>query len=147
VRTLAEQHPAIQTLMRGEDMSEAEIQSLAQTLNQADLFVTEDVLRQVYDRSDGTLIDFLRHILGLARLVSKEEEISAAFEDFMAAHPAFSAKQIHFLLTVRSAVLRRARLTVKDLEQPPFNRVGVVHRLFEESELAEILDFANQLVA
>ncbi|MBW4680611.1 MAG: DEAD/DEAH box helicase family protein [Microcoleus vaginatus WJT46-NPBG5] len=147
VKTLAEQHPTIQILMRGESLSEKEIESLAHTLNQADLFVTEDVLREVYDRPDATLIDFLRHILGLVQITSREEEISAAFEEFIAAHPAFSAKQIYFLRTMRSAILRRAKLTVDDLEQPPFSRVGVVHQLFEETELEEILNFSNQFVA
>jgi type I restriction enzyme R subunit len=147
VRTLAEQHPTIQMLIRGESLSDTAIESLAHTLNQSDLFVTEDVLRKVYDRRDATLIDFLRHILGLVQITSREEEISAAFEEFIAAHPAFSAKQIYFLRTMRSAILRRARLTVQDLEQPPFSRVGAVHRLFEEAELEEILNFSNRLVA
>jgi hypothetical protein len=48
---------------------------------------------------------------------------------------------------MRLAILRRARLTVQDLEQPPFSRVGAVHRLFEEAELEEILNFSNRLVA
>ena len=143
VRTLAEQHPTIQMLMRGESFSDTAIKSLAHTLNQADLFVTEEV----YDRPAATLIDFLRHILGLVQITSREEEISVAFEEFISTHPDFSAKQIYFLRTMRLAILRRARLTVQDLEQPPFSRVGAVHRLFEEAKLEEILNFSNRLVA
>ncbi len=147
VRTLAEQHPTIQMLMRGESLSEKEIESLAHTLNQADLFLTEEVLKEVYDRPAANLIDFLRHILGLVQITSREEEISVAFEEFISTHPDFSAKQIYFLRTMRLAILRRARLTVQDLEQPPFSRVGAVHRLFEEAKLEEILNFSNRLVA
>ncbi|MBG1268059.1 type I restriction endonuclease subunit R [Nostoc sp. WHI] len=147
VKTLAEQHPTIQMLIRGENLSDKEIESLAHTLNQSDLFVTEDVLREVYDRPNATLIDFLRHILGLVQITSQEEEISTAFEEFIAAHPGFSAKQIYFLRTMRSAILRRTRLTVHHLQQPPFSRVGAVHRLFEEAELEEILNFSNKFVA
>ena len=147
VRTLAEQHSVIQKLSQGEDLSEAEIEAIAQLLNQADLFITEEGLRQVYDRPDASLTDFLRHILGLTRLTSREEEISAVFEEFIAAHPTFTAKQIHFLRAVRSAVVRRAKLTVEDLEQAPFNRVGAVRRMFREPELEEILIFANQFAA
>ncbi|YAF96868.1 MAG: type I restriction-modification enzyme R subunit C-terminal domain-containing protein [Nodularia sp. CChRGM 3473] len=76
---------------------------------------------KVYSRPNATLIDFLRHILGLVQITSQEEEISTAFEEFIAAHPGFSAKQIYFLRTMRSAILRRARLTVHDLQQPPFS--------------------------
>ena len=147
VKNLADQHPIIQMLMRGRNLSDKDIKSLAHTLNQSDLFVTEDVLREVYDRPNVTLIDFLRHILGLVQITSQEEEISAAFDEFIAAHPSFSAKQIYFLRTMRSAILRRTRLTVHDLEQPPFSRVGAVHRLFEEAELEKILNFSNQFVA
>lgn len=146
VRTLAEQHPTIQMLMRGESLSDTAIESLAHTLNQADLFVTEEVLKEVYDRPAATLIDFLRHILGLVQITSREEEISVAFEEFISTHPDFSAKQIYFLRTMRLAILRGARLRVQDLEQPPFSRVGAVHRLFEEAELEEILNFSNRLV-
>nr|WP_290226732.1 DEAD/DEAH box helicase family protein [Trichocoleus desertorum] len=147
VKNLAEQHPAMLKLRRGEELSAAEVEVLAQGLNQADLFITEDGLRQVYDRPDASLTDFLRHILGLSQMTNREEDISVAFEEFIAAHPTFSAKQIYFLRTIRSAVLRRARLTVQDLEKPPFSRVGVVHQLFEAAELEEILDFANEFVA
>jgi type I restriction enzyme R subunit len=107
VKTLAEQHPTIQMLMRGESLSDTAIESLAHTLNQADLFVTEEVLKEVYDRPAATLIDFLRHILGLVQITSREEEISVAFEEFISTHPDFSAKQIYFL---RTALLNQSMM-------------------------------------
>jgi type I restriction enzyme R subunit len=92
-------------------------------------------------------VDFIRHILGLRRLSNREEQIKAAFDEFIAAHPAFTATQVNFLRVLRSVVLRKAPVTAQDLQQPPFTRFGrdAASRLFDPPTLAEILDFANRV--
>ncbi len=91
-------------------------------------------------------MDFLRHILGLSHLPSREEQISAAFDAYISNHPGFSARQITFLRVVRSQVLRNARLTTDDFTKPPFNRVGRAGIMFTPAELTDIVTFANQFV-
>lgn len=147
IKRLATENPLLHKLQTGGDLNESDVETLARGLNQADLFITEDVLRKVYEHPEATLVDFLRHVLGLSRLASREEQIAATFDEFIAAHPTYSARQINFLRALRSAVLRRAKLTSNDLEQPPFSRIGDVHRLFRDNEINEILDFANRLIA
>lgn len=147
VRTLADTHPTLIKLRQGEPLSDADTHALARSLNRPDLFVSEAVLQQVYQRDDVALVAFLQHILGLSALPSREAQIKAAFAAFIAAHPHYTAMQINFLRAVRSAVLRRAHLALPDLEQPPFSRVGSVRRLFTEQEVTELLDFANALSA
>jgi type I restriction enzyme R subunit len=142
VRQLALQHPTLLKLQRGEPLADEDLHALAQTLNQADLFVTEATLRQTYNQPAATLVDFMRHILGLSRLTSREEEISAAFAAFIERHPQFTARQMTFLRVLRSQVLHQARLTAQDLDRPPFDRIGRVQQLFRADELAEMLAFA-----
>jgi type I restriction enzyme, R subunit len=144
VHDLAEQHPTLRKLREGEPLTEADIQALSHTLNQADLFITEEGLRKAYEQPDAKLEDFLRYILGLSELPSQEEQISAAFDAFVLQHPHFQARQITFLRVVRSQVLRRASLTTEDFEHPPFTHVGQAGTMFTPQELEEILHFANQ---
>lgn len=75
VRTLADRLPALKQLKRGGALGDDDIDRIAAALNQADLFVTEDTLREVYRQPASSLPDFMRHILGVARLPSQEETI------------------------------------------------------------------------
>lgn len=146
VRRLAENLPALAKLKRGEHLTEADMTEVARALNQADLFITEDLLREVYQQPAASLPDFLRHILQIATLPTWEERIQVEFDGFIAQHGFMSASQINFLRGVRAAVLRRAKLSREYLTQPPLSRVGTAEVLFKSQEIDEILDFANRLV-
>jgi len=147
VKDLAMQHPTLRKLQRGDGLNEADVQALTRALNQADLFITEESLRRAYEQPEAGLADFMRHILGLGQLASREEDIHRAFARFIDAHPHFSSRQILFLRTVRSQVLERTRLSAEELERPPFANIGRVRQLFQPAEIDEILGFANQFIA
>jgi type I restriction enzyme R subunit len=68
VRRLVENLPALIKLKRGEDLHEADLNDIARALNQADLFITEDILREVYQQPAASLPDFMRHVLEIAKL-------------------------------------------------------------------------------
>jgi type I restriction enzyme R subunit len=149
VRRMADELPALHKLRQGEELDEAEMQTISDALNGPDLFITEETLREVYERPDADLPAFLRHILGTDILANRAKQINMSFDDFIGAHPHFTALQINFLRTVRSAVVSGAnkRLTSEDIERPPFSRVGSAHALFNEDERREILDLANRFSA
>ncbi len=146
VRSLADNLPALIKLKRGETIDEEDILEIAMALNQADLFITEDILREVYQQPSANLPDFLRHILNIAKLPSQEEIIKAAFDRFIADHGFMSASQINFLRAIRAAVLRHHKLTREQFHQPPLSRLGTVENLFAPEDIEEIIDFANKLV-
>ena len=150
IKELAEQSPALYKIKHGtpdETPKLHELQEIADTLNRPDLFITEKVLRQVYERSDVGLLDFLRHILGRRPLLTREEQINVGFDAFIASHPYFTVTQIDFLRAMRSVILRKKHLSPPDLERPPFNRIGAAHQLFSEEEIKAIVDFANHYAA
>lgn len=78
VRRLADQLPELAKLKKGEPISDDELERIGDTLNQADLFITEDTLRKAFEAPSASLADFLRHILCAGfRLANREERISS----------------------------------------------------------------------
>jgi type I restriction enzyme, R subunit len=146
VRNLAEQLPALSKLKRGENLSGDDLDEISRALNQADLFVTEETLRQTYGQPTAQMPEFLKHILGLAVLPSWDDRINAAFEKFIAEHGYLRASQLNYLRAVKAATQRRAKLTHAALNAPPFSRVGNIETLFQPQEIDELVAFANSLV-
>ena len=147
VSRLADQLPELARLKSGEDLSNEELERISVTLNQADLFVTEDTLRKAFEAPAASLADFLRHMLceGV-HLPNREERINAAFDAFIASHGYLRANQLNFLRAVKAAVQRHGRITLAALNEPPLSRVGRVEALFQPQDINELIALANQLL-
>lgn len=147
IKRLADELPALAKLKSGENLSDDELDSIAATLNQADLFVTEETLRKAFENQTAALPEFLRHILCEdARLPDREQRINQAFETFIAQHGYLRANQLNYLRAVKAAVLRHGRITRAALNEPPLSRVGRVEALFPPQDIEELIAFANQWV-
>lgn len=147
VRQLADQLPELARLKNGENLADDELERISATLNQADLFVTEDTLRKAFEAPAASLADLLRHILcEEAHLPNREERINAAFDAFITAHGNLRANQLNFLRAVKAAVLRHGRISRAALSEPPLSRVGRVEALFPSRDIDELIDLANQLL-
>lgn len=146
IRSIADKLPALIKLKKGIPLSDEDIEALSEALNQADLFVTEDVLREVYQQPSVSMPDFIKHILNISKLPNWEEQIKEAFGQFIHDHGFMSASQINFLRAIRAAVLRHAKISHELLHKPPLSRVGRVENLFAPQEIEEIINFANNLV-
>src|SRR5579884_1212767 len=131
------------------------LQALATLLNKPDLFIREEILRQVYENPTMRLIDFVRHVLDVQRQPSREERIEAAIQRFLHEHPGFNSIQRRFVYTLQSVLMLQseedgqdlAAFTSAHLMQAPFNRIGKADDLFSAHELAELVQFANNQVA
>jgi type I restriction enzyme R subunit len=147
VRRMADQLPELAKLKQGEILSDNELDRISQTLNQTDLFVTEDTLRKAFEAPAASLADFLRHILCEdAHLPNREERINAAFDAFIAQRGYLRANQLNFLRAVKAAVLRHGRITRAALSEPPLSRIGRVELLFPPQDIEQLVAFASQLV-
>jgi type I restriction enzyme R subunit len=148
VRDLAGDNPALQRLRQVGELSAEEIDAIAAALGGPDLFVTEARLREAYQRPDASLADFLRHILDVAKLPSREAKISQAFDDWVRRHPSLTATQLLFVRTLRKAVMQRAEIASLDaLRKPPFSAIGDPETLFDQPELGELLDLVDAIAA
>jgi type I restriction enzyme R subunit len=147
VRRQAEQVPELAKLKSGGILNDDELERISQTLNQADLFVTEDTLRKAFEAPTATLADFLRHILCEgANLPNYEQRVNTAFETFIAERGYLRANQLSFLRAVKAAVQHRGRITRAALSEPPISRVGRVERLFPPQDIEELVSLANRLL-
>lgn len=148
VKDLASDNPALQRIQRGEELSSDDIDAIAAALNGPDLFVTEERLREAYHQPKGSLADFLRHILKVSALPSREESISRAFDAWVRMHPTLSATQLMFVRTLRKAVMQKAEITSLDaLRQPPFSAIGDPDTLFAKPDLNDLFELVLELVA
>lgn len=147
VRRLADQIPELAKLKQGEHLGDDELERISDTLNQADLFVTEGTLRKAFEAPAASLAEFLRHILCEgAHLPNREQRINAAFDAFIAAHGYLHANQLNFLRAVKAAVVRHGRITRAALSEPPLSRVGRVETLFPPQDINELINLTNHLL-
>jgi type I restriction enzyme, R subunit len=148
VKDLAGDHHALQRLQRGEHLSDDDLTAIAAVLSGPDLFITEEKLREAFQQPSATLADFLRDILDIAKLPSREESISQAFDEWVREHPQLGATQLMFVRTLRKAVMQRAEIASVDaLRQPPFSAIGDPETLFHPKVLRDMLDLTRQLAA
>ena len=148
VRRLAEENPALKRLRAGEALDDDDLAVIGALLEGPDLFISEARLREAYAQPAASLADFLRHILGQARLPSREAAISEAFDAWVARHPQLGATQLLFVRTLRHALIQHAEVaTLEALRQPPFSSIGDPERLFAPDDLEEIMELAMALAA
>lgn len=148
VKDLADDNPALQRLQQGEELTPEDIEAVAAALNGPDLFVTEERLREAYHQPKASLADFLRHILNVATLPSREESISQAFDEWVILHPQLTSTQLMFVRTLRKAVIQKAEITsLEALRKPPFSSIGDPEQLFNGKELSELFELIYDLAA
>lgn len=150
---LAQEHPTIQAIARGEAVSDGHLLDLERTLRRQlsgpDLFLTEHNIRIAYRDQGlevGSLIEFLRYLLGLDGIPDYAALVQRQFAGYIARQP-FNADQTRFLRAVQNVFLERRRLALADLYEAPLTHFGAnaVERLFTPDEVDEILKFVETL--
>lgn len=149
IKELVGSNFVLQKLQQGLEITESEVEQLANILNEKDPWVTEDLLKKVYDNKRAKFIQFIKFILGLDELKSFTEEVSEAFDEFIAAHNTYSEQQIQFLLTLKTFLLRKGSIEKKDLVHEPFTKLSPdgILGVFKPSEIDEIIELTEKLVA
>ncbi|MBN1860478.1 MAG: DEAD/DEAH box helicase family protein, partial [Candidatus Thermoplasmatota archaeon] len=96
IKMLAREHPAIYKIERDEVLTEEDLHKLEETLNSPELYVTEDVLQKVFNQNRGTLVQFIKNILGLYKFPDPEVRIKDAFNTYVIEHNKhYSADQLN----------------------------------------------------
>jgi type I restriction enzyme R subunit len=149
VRELAEQNPVLQKIQNSEEVSTSEIHELARLLEEQSLHVTEDILRKVYDHKTARFIQFMRHILGLEKLESWSETVTAAFDAFITEHNTLTELQIRFLKTLQTFMLQTGKVERHHLIDAPFTGIHPqgIRGVFKPDEIKEVISLASKLAA
>lgn len=149
IAELTDENPTLQKIKAGEVVEDAEIQALANLLNEAHPHITEDLLRKVYHIRKARFIQFIRHILGIEPLKTFPDEVSAAFEQFILAHTTLTTRQLEFLNLLKHFIIEREKVEKKDLINAPFTVIHPqgIRGVFAPTEINEILQLTERLAA
>jgi type I restriction enzyme, R subunit len=146
-------HPTVEALARGEVVTDTQLLDLERTLRRKlsgeDLHLTEANIRRAW-RNQGIEVDsllaFLRYLLALDNVPDYAEIVTRRFSDYLAERP-FTADQVRFLRAVQSEFIKKRRLHLADLYDPPLTAFGqnAVERLFTPREVEDVLEFTQTL--
>jgi len=149
---IAAKHPTIGKLKDNTDVNVEDLIRLEQTLEAElgtdELSLDDENMLKAFGVRVGSLVDFLKHVLGLEALPSYETVVRKAFDAFILEHN-YNADQSRFLRVVQSVFLQRKKLELADLYEEPFTNFGAnaVEKLFVESEISELIELAKKLAA
>ncbi len=147
IRELVKTNPVLQKIAQGDEVSDEELEKLADILKEHYPHITEYILREIYDNKSAKFIQFIKHILGIEEMATFTETVSLGFDEFLREHNNFGKKQIQFILTLKTFILQRGAAEKKDLINPPFTQLHPqgVRGVFPPEEIEDILDFIQQI--
>jgi len=148
---IADKHPALVKIKKDEQILEKDLADLSDTLNSPDLYINEDNLRKAFFQPTGTMVQFLKSILGKYKFPDPEEIINEAFSTYIVERNnknpenPLTAEQVRFLRTIKNVFAKKKHIEYGDLFEPPFEQFGAeaATRLFSEEELNEIIGVFN----
>ena len=139
----------LQKLKEGEVISEEEAKELAQLLEDESPHITIDLLRRVYHNKKAPFIKLIRHILGIEKLESFPDTVSASIDKFIEEHTTLTKTQLEFLNLLRDFLINQGDIEKKDLISAPFTVLHPdgIRGIFPPQEINEILALTQELVA
>jgi type I restriction enzyme R subunit len=150
IKELTNKHPTIKKIKNDELISDSDLEKLEDSLNAPELFITEETLQKLYGEHKGTLVEFIKKILGLYKFPDSKDRIEEAFRTFtieLNNKMELSSEQINFIRTLKTVFSAKKNIEYKDLFEPPFTNIpNAPVPLFKKQELQEILVFCNGLV-
>src|SRR2546427_2064898 len=125
IRRLADEDATIRKIKRDEIITEEDLKNLEKTLNSPVLYVTEDVLQKAYRRNNGTLVQFIKKILGMYEFPDPKAQIAEAFRSFIVERNYLNSDQVNFLRALQTVFMKKHHIEYRDLFEPPFTNFGV----------------------
>jgi type I restriction enzyme R subunit len=148
IKKLEEENEILQKIKQGDDITQEEVEELADTLNEYDPYPTEENLQKAYDARKVMFLDLIKYIMGIGSLVTFSEKVSEAFAEFIAEHNTLAPNQIQFLIVLRDFIISNGELTKKDLVSEPFTKLHArgFLGLFTPQLQTKILSFTNKIL-
>ncbi len=148
VKKLEAENEILQKIKQGADITQEEVEELADTLNEYDPYPTEENLQKAYDARKVQFLDLIKYIMGIGGLVTFSEKVSESFSEFIAEHNTLASNQIQFLIVLRDFIINNGELTKKDLVSEPFTKLHArgFLGLFTPQLQTEILSFTNKIL-
>jgi len=145
IRELAQSNPVILKIKNSEEITEKDVESLADILMSSELGITEETLSKAYNTPKKDIVEFIRHILGLTKLPNKDDMVEEAFSGFLLTKN-FNADQINFIRILESVFISKKSIVFADFYDPPFSNIGKpLASYFEKEGLLELEKFCKTL--
>lgn len=146
---LTTDNPILQKIKTGQDISDAEADSLAERLHQEHSHITKELLQTVYRNRKDRFIQFIRHILGIEILKTFPETATEAFTQFIQEYSNLTTRQHDFLRLLKDFVIESERVDRRDLIQAPFKVIHPqgIRGVFSPQEIEEILVLTESVAA
>ncbi len=147
IKELAERHPTIEKIKRDEVLTEEDLRNLERTLNSPELYVTEETLQKAYRQHKGTLVQFIKKVLGLYEFPDANKKIGGAFKSFIIEKNYLNSDQVNFLRTIQTVFTKKHHIEYDDLFEAPFTNFGVNFPVpaFDDGDLREVITLCDGL--
>ncbi len=153
VKELAKVDPLIKKLREGKELTNKEVEKLAEELNSPEFYFNEANLRAAYHYPQGKLSEFIKDALGLYELPTedqlREKKINDLFEAWLV-DKNLSSEQAKILRMIKSQyVVNQQKPDVSIFNQPLFNQFGGlknVLKIFGEKEIQNTMEELNNRV-
>lgn len=147
IKKLAENDSTIRKIKHDEILTESDLINLEKKLNSPQLFITEDNLKKIYQQHNGTLVEFIKKILGLYEFPDPNKEIEDAFKSFIIEHSYLNADQVYFIRTIQTVFMKTHHIRLADLYEAPFTNFGskAPVPLLDNESLREVMDMCKEL--
>ncbi len=149
ISQLLSQNEILQKLKEGKSISEEEAKKLAKLLEDESPHITIDLLRRVYQNKKAPFLKLIRHILGIEKLESFPDSVSASIDQFIKEHSTLTKKQLEFLNLLKEFLIKQGDIEKKDFISAPFTVLHPdgIRGIFSPQEINEILEMTKELVA
>ena len=148
IKKLEEENEILKKIKDGADITQDEVEEIANNLLKFDPYPTKENLQKAYDAHKVRFLDLIKYIMGISGLVTFSEKVSEAFAEFIADNNNLSSNQIQFLRVLRDFIIQNGSLSKKDLVNEPFTKL---HKrgflgLFDSTMQTKILLFTNKIL-
>ncbi|MCK5583308.1 MAG: hypothetical protein KAI33_05935, partial [Elusimicrobiales bacterium] len=148
IKNLEKDNEILRKIKHGEDITQKEVEKLADTLAKCEPYPPEENLQKAYDARKVRFLDLIKYIMGIGGLIPFSEKVSEAFAEFIAEHNTLVPNQIQFLIVLRDFIINNGELTKKDLVSEPFTKLHARGFLgvFPPQIQKEILSFTDKIL-
>ena len=149
IAELLAQNDILQKIKDGKSISQEEALQLSEELASESPYITIDLLRRVYHTPKAPFLKLIRHVLGIEKIESFPDTVSASIDKFIAEHTTLTTTQLEFLNLLRDFIIKQGDIEKRDLISAPFTVLHPdgIRGIFAPNEIEEILTLTKELVA
>ncbi|MGB3590304.1 MAG: DEAD/DEAH box helicase family protein [Nonlabens sp.] len=149
IAQMVQDNTILQKIKHGKYVTPVEAEQLADELLNEDPHITLSHLKRIYQNQRASLVQFIKHIMGIELLESFDITVANKINDFIAQHNTLNTNQIEFLKLLGNVIIERGKIERRNLLEAPFTVIDPrgIQGVFAPHEIKEVLELTEKLVA